>query len=131
MLVLRRVTSRAFKYNLANSCARLSALPFGTTSATTPHCRAIADVCNILDNLNASIMNLAPNIGIGHVAERRKIDTGNELPSRSRQDHNLLRAILRDPVESIDELGVILRCENERPTVGSYLEAFASSGFPL
>ena len=34
--VLRRVTSGALKYNSANSRARLSALPFGTTSATLP-----------------------------------------------------------------------------------------------
>src|SRR5437870_5481659 len=34
--VFRRVTSGAFKYNLANSRARGSALPFGTTSAITP-----------------------------------------------------------------------------------------------
>jgi hypothetical protein len=33
-----------------------------------------AYVCNILDNLNTFIMNLAPNIGIGDVAERREID---------------------------------------------------------
>src|SRR5690348_1703454 len=33
--VLPRVTSGAFKYNLANSRARTRALPFGTTSATT------------------------------------------------------------------------------------------------
>jgi hypothetical protein len=30
-----------------------------------------AYVCNILDNLNTFIVNLAPNIGIAHVAERR------------------------------------------------------------
>jgi hypothetical protein len=29
-------------------------------------------------------MNLAPNAGIGNIAEGRKIDTGNELPACSR-----------------------------------------------
>src|ERR1700680_229483 len=42
--VLRRVTSGAFKYNLANSRARGSALPFGTTSAITPHSSAVCAV---------------------------------------------------------------------------------------
>ena len=189
--VLRRVTSGAFKYCLANSCARLSALPFGTTSATTPHCvrdsrrkrlwvqqKRLSSTCpgaiaprredsipghntpgevghivesgafrrhnhageqrvfgvhmgasfnsrnhwhayvgNVLDNLNTFVMDLAPNAGIGDVAEGRKIDTGNELPACSRQDHDLIRAILRDPVESVDQLGVILRCESEWPAL--------------
>jgi hypothetical protein len=39
--VLRRVTSGAFRYSSANSRARVSALPFGTTSATTPHSCAV------------------------------------------------------------------------------------------
>src|SRR5215467_4899549 len=37
MRVLRRVTSGAFRYSSANSRARLSAVPFDTTSATTLH----------------------------------------------------------------------------------------------
>src|SRR5258708_34593905 len=40
--VQRRVTSGAFKYSAASSRARLSALPFGTTSATNPS-RKLAD----------------------------------------------------------------------------------------
>jgi len=36
-------------------------------------------------------------------------------------------AILRDPVESIDELGVVLYCENERPTVGIKLDNVVAS----
>jgi hypothetical protein len=39
--VLRRATSGTFKFCLANSCARLGALPFAT-SATTPHSCATA-----------------------------------------------------------------------------------------
>src|SRR5258708_9609321 len=41
MRVFRRVTSGAFKYKSASSRARATALPFGTTSATTPHSCAV------------------------------------------------------------------------------------------
>ena len=53
--VLRRVTSGAFKYNSANSRARLSAVPFATTSATTPHsCAVRADSgCGFSRNASA------------------------------------------------------------------------------
>ncbi len=52
-----RVAARyfgAFKYNLANSCARMSALPLGTTSATTPHSCAIRAVSGRGFNRKAS-----------------------------------------------------------------------------
>jgi len=42
--VLRRSLRDAGKYNLANSRARGSALPFGTTSAITPHSCAVRAV---------------------------------------------------------------------------------------
>jgi len=76
---------------------------------------------DVLDNLNTFIMDLAPNAGIGNIAERCKIDTRNELPACSRQDHDLVRAILRDPVESINELGVILRSKSKRRAIGMKL----------
>ena len=79
------------------------------------------DVRDVLDKLSPFIMNLAPNAGIGNVAEGRKIDTGNELPACSGQNYDLVRAILRDAVESIDELGVILRRKGEWPAVGMKL----------
>src|SRR6476660_4222582 len=41
MRVFRRVTSGARKYKSASSRARATALPFGTTSATTPHSYAV------------------------------------------------------------------------------------------
>jgi hypothetical protein len=44
--------------------------------------------------------------------------------------NDLVRAILRDPVESINELCVILRCENERPTVGMKLDNQHTSRIP-
>ena len=57
---------------------------------------------------------LAPNAGIGNVAERRKIDVRNKLASRPGQDYDLVRSILRDAVKRIDKLGVILCSESER-----------------
>jgi len=51
-----------------------------------------------------------------------KIDAGNELPACSRQDHDLVRSILCDPVKSIDELGMVLRRENEWPAVAVELD---------
>ena len=80
-----------------------------------------AYVGDIFDNLNAFIMNLAPNAWISNVAEGWKIDAGNELPACSRQDHDLVLAILRDSVKSIDELRMVLRGENERAAVGMKL----------
>src|SRR5229473_2600209 len=74
-------------------------------------------VGDILDNLNAFIMNLAPNAGLGDVAKGCEIDIRYELAACSRQDHDLVLAILCDPVKSIDEFGMILRRENERPAV--------------
>src|SRR5207247_9494747 len=72
-----------------------------------------AYVSDILNNLDTFIMNLTPNAWIGNVAEGWKIDAGNELPACSRQDHDLVRSILCDPVTSIDELGVVLRGDTE------------------
>src|ERR1700694_5830933 len=68
----------------------------------------------IFEQLNAFIVNLAPNARIGDVAEGREIDFGNELPAGSRQNHNLVRAILGDPVKGIDKLRMILCRESER-----------------
>ena len=78
-------------------------------------------VNDVLHNLNALIMNLAPNAGIGNITEGRKIETGDEFAAGSGQDHDLIRAILRDAVESIDELGVILRRKGEWAAVGMKL----------
>jgi hypothetical protein len=99
MRVLRRVTSGTFKYCWANSCARLSALPWIQEKRLGP--------------TGSLIVNMQPNARIGNVAEGRKIDIGNEIPACSRQDHDLVLAILRDAVEGIDEFGVILRRKGE------------------
>src|SRR5580700_7082403 len=71
----------------------------------------------VFDNLNAFVVNLAPDGGIGDVAEGRKIDARNELPARSGQDYDLVRSILTNPVERIDKVRMILRRERERPAV--------------
>jgi hypothetical protein len=63
-------------------------------------------------------VNLAPDAGIGGVAEGGPIDVGNELPTGARKDYDLVRAILRNPVEAIDKLRVSLRGHNARPAVG-------------
>src|SRR6267142_503097 len=89
------------------------------------HMRASFDGCDdrhpyvgyVFQKLNAFVVNLAPNAGIGDVAKRREIDFGNELPACSRQNHNLVFSILGDPVKGIYKLGMILCCECERPAL--------------
>jgi hypothetical protein len=49
--------------------------------------------------------------------KRWKIDVRNEIPACPRQDYNLVRSILRDPVKGVDKLRMVLRGENERPAV--------------
>src|SRR3984893_4153793 len=71
----------------------------------------------ILHNLNALGVNLAPSGGIGDVAERRKIDVRNKLAARSRQNYNLVRSILCNPINGIDKLRMILCRESEWPVV--------------
>ena len=80
-----------------------------------------ANVGEILDNLSAFVVNLAPDSRIGDVAERRKIDPRDELSARSRQDHNLVVPILRDAVESLDKVGMILRRKRQGTVVGMEL----------
>src|SRR3977135_4086475 len=67
----------------------------------------------ILHNLNALVVNLAPSGGIGDVAERRKIDVRNNLAARSRQNYDLVRSILCNPIKGIDKLRMILCRESE------------------
>src|SRR5580693_7015097 len=71
----------------------------------------------VFQNLNAFVVNLAPNPGIGDIAERGPVDISNELPTCAREDHDLVRSILRNPVEGIDKFRVGLRAHNERPAV--------------
>src|SRR5438270_13474637 len=71
----------------------------------------------VFQSLNAFVVNLAPNAGIGNVAERGPIDISNELSTCSRQDYDLIRSILRNPIKGIDKFRVSLRGHNERPAV--------------
>src|ERR1700746_3829513 len=71
----------------------------------------------VFQSLNAFVVNLAPNAGIGDIAERRPIDISNELPTCTREDYDLVRSILRNPVEGIDQFRVSLRGHNERAAV--------------
>src|SRR5271169_5886632 len=72
----------------------------------------------VFQNLNTFIVNLAPDAGIGDVAEGGPIDISNELPACARKDYDLVRSILRNPVEGIDKFRVRLRGHNARPAVG-------------
>src|ERR1700746_2981377 len=71
----------------------------------------------VFQSLNAFVVNLAPNAGIGDIAERGPIDIGNKLPTCAREDYDLVRPILRNPVEGLDKFRVSLRAHNERPAV--------------
>src|SRR5580700_4071508 len=74
-----------------------------------------AYVGDIFQNLNTFVVNLAPNAGIGAIAERGPIHISNELPASAREDYDLVRSILRNPVEGIDKFRVRLRGHNEWP----------------
>src|SRR5579871_3257432 len=75
----------------------------------------------VFQNLNAFVMDLAPYAGIGDVFERLPIDANHEVPARAGEDDDLVRPILRNPVEGIDNLGMGLCGESERPTVAMKL----------
>src|SRR5580698_434876 len=68
-------------------------------------------------SLNTFIVDLAPNPGSGDIAERGPIDISNELPTCAGEDYDLVRSILRNPIEGIDKFRVSLRGHNERPAV--------------
>src|SRR5882762_7263635 len=71
----------------------------------------------VFQKLNAFVVDLAPSAGISDVAERRKIDVRNKLPARSRQNYDLVRSILCNPIKGIDKLRMILCRESEWPVV--------------
>src|SRR6266404_1709453 len=89
-----------------------------------------AYVSYILHDLNALIVNLAPNGGIGDVAERWKIDVRNKLAARSRQDHDLVRSILCDPIKGLDKLRMISCCESEWSAVAMKFGNHDTLGVP-
>src|SRR6266478_3965581 len=71
----------------------------------------------VFQNLDAFVVNLTPDAGIGDIAKRGPIDISNELPTCARQDYDLVRPILRNPVEGIDKFCVRLRAHDERSAV--------------
>src|SRR5271168_3334510 len=72
----------------------------------------------VFQNLTAFVVNLAPDAGIGDIAERGPIDISNKLPACAREDYDLVRSILADPVEGIDKFCVGLRGHDEWSAVG-------------
>src|SRR5580698_5148924 len=84
----------------------------------------------VFQNLNAFIMDLAPHAGIGGVGERRPINTDHEVPSRPREDYYLIRSILGNPVEGIDNLRMCLCRESERPSIVMELHDQHAFGVP-
>src|SRR5437773_8217257 len=84
----------------------------------------------ILQNLNAFVVNLAPNAGIGGIAERGPLDISNELPTSAREDYDLVRSILRNSVEGIDKFRVSSRGHNECPAVAVELNHKYAFGVP-
>src|SRR5271155_36838 len=84
-------------------------------------------VGNVFQDLNAFVVNLTPDAGIGDIAERGPIDISNELSTCAREDYDLVRPILCNPVEGIDEFCVRWRSHDERAAVGvefSYQHTF-------
>jgi hypothetical protein len=67
-------------------------------------------------------MHLAPDIRVGDVAERGKVDRWNEFSARSGHDDDLVRPILRNPVKGVGEFRMVLRRKNQRPAVGVELD---------
>src|ERR1700746_3597314 len=76
-----------------------------------------ADVGYVFQHLNAFVVNLTPDAGIGDIAERGPIDISNEFPTCAREDYDLVRSILRNAVEGTDKFRVSWRGHNERPAV--------------
>src|SRR5580700_3461040 len=77
-----------------------------------------ANVSYVFQNLNAFVVNLAPNAGIGDVAKRGPFDTDNEVPSCARHDYDLIRSILSDPVKGVDSFGMVLCGESKGSAFG-------------
>src|SRR6266550_3634880 len=89
-----------------------------------------AYISYVFQNLYAFVVNLAPNAGIGGIAERGPIDISNELPTSAREDYDLVRSILRNSVEGIDKFRVRSRGHNEWPAVAVELNHKYAFGVP-
>src|SRR5271166_1220793 len=78
-------------------------------------------VRNVLQSLEAFIVNPAPDARIGDISERRPLYVSNEIPTCACHDDNLVRSILPDPVKGINKLRVRLRAHDERAGVAMEL----------
>ena len=67
--------------------------------------------------LNAFIVDLTPDFWIRHIAESGKVDLRNELATRTRENHDLVRSILCNPVKGVNNLRVMERRESTRSAV--------------
>src|SRR5580698_1886965 len=76
-----------------------------------------ANVGYVFQDLSALVMGLAPYAGIGNVAERRPIHADHKVPSRPREDYDLIRSILGNPVEGVNNFRVGLCRESERSSI--------------
>src|SRR4029077_6233348 len=76
-----------------------------------------AYIGHVFKNLTALVVSLAPNAGIGDIAESGEIDFRNEITASAGYDYDLVRSILRDPVEGVEKLCMVLSSEGERPAV--------------
>src|SRR5260370_14003077 len=80
-----------------------------------------ADVRNVLQSLDAFVVNSAPNARIGDISERWPFYVPNEIPARACNDDNLVRSVLSDSVKGIGKLRVCLRIHDKRATVAMEL----------
>src|ERR1700724_2288547 len=79
------------------------------------------DVRNVLQSLDAFVVNSAPDARIGDISERRPLYVTNEIPTRACHDDNLVRSILPNSVKGINKLRVSLRVHDERAAVAMEL----------
>src|SRR4029077_11730689 len=101
---------------------------FGMHVCTAFNCRnhRHANVREILQDLNAFVVDLTPNCGIANVAKRRKVDRWNEFSTRARQDHDLVFPVLRDSIKGLDKVRMVRCGEVQRTAVaveGSYQDS--------
>src|ERR1700750_2779604 len=62
-------------------------------------------------------MHLTPNIRVGDVAKRPKVDARYELATSAGQNDDLVVAILSNSIETIDKVRVVVGAEEQRPAI--------------
>ena len=76
-----------------------------------------ADVGYVFQNLNAFVVNLTPDAGIGDIAEEDQSTSVMNSPPAPARSYDLVRSILGNTVKGIDKFCVSWRGHNERPAV--------------